>query len=464
MRVHTVVKGLDIPIAGVPEQVVADARPATRVAIVLRDYHGVKARVLVQPGDPIQLGQALLQHRTHPDIKWVAPGAGVVEAVHRGAKRKLLSVVVRLDEANSEPLPFASYGPSAGTENDSARALLLESGLWTAFRTRPFSHVPDPQGEPHAIFVTAIDTSPLAPNLDVAMQGREDDIARGMTVLTHLTKGTVYFCRRAGAQLGSSSSAIPRVRVEEFAGVHPAGTVGYHIHLLDPVHRAKAVWHLGVQDVARIGSLFATGRLDTSQVVSLGGPLIAQPRLLRTRLGASIVELTKGEISAQPAGTGANGAAPVVPRIVSGSVLNGHQADDAQEGYLGRFHQQVTVLAEGGAREFLGWIAPGANAFSVLPAFLASWMPKRRFALDTSLRGSRRAMVPIGAYERVMPMDIMPTHLLRALTVGDLGWAEELGVLELDEEDLALCTFVCPGKYEHGEALRRVLAALAAEQ
>lgn len=456
MRAHTVKKGLDIPLAGIPEQVVSDAPPVSRVAVLARDFVGLKARVLVEPGESVQLGQPLLEHRTYGDVKFVSPGAGRVEAVHRGAKRALLSVVVELDDTAGGPVPFAAYSPTAGNDAASVRALLLESGLWTAFRTRPFSQVPNPELSPSAIFVTATDTNPLAPDMSVVMQGRDEDIARGLRVLTQLTTGPVYCCRRKGSTIGGASGAIPRVQIEEFDGVHPAGTVGYHIHILDPVHRKKTVWHIGIQDVARIGHLFATGALDVTHIVALGGPLAKAPRLLRTRLGASVPDVTAGSVQDAAEGHGV--------RLVSGSVLAGDRADDDAQGFLGRFHQQISVLAEGGTREFLGWIAPGASAYSVLPAFLSSLLPAKKFNLDTSMRGSRRAMVPIGAYERVMPMDIMPTHLLRALTVGDLGWAEELGVLELDEEDLALCTFVCPGKYEHGAALRRTLSALAAEQ
>lgn len=452
MAVHKVTKGLDIPLAGVPEPVLHNAPPATRVALLPRDFVGLKARVLVEPGQAVRVGEVLATHRRHPEVRFTSPASGTVEAVHRGDRRALQSVVVAVEGRGDDGVTFTAYTPDAGAHRNTARALLLESGLWTAFRTRPFSAVPAPDAVPHAIFVTAIDTHPLAPDLEVAMRGRDADIARGLAVLSRLTDGPVYCCRRAGSSLGGAPGSVPGVRIEEFAGKHPAGTVGYHIHLLDPVHREKTVWHLGIQDVARIGHLFATGTLDVTQVVSLAGPQVRSPRLLRTRLGASIDELVAGEL------------ADSASRVISGSVLTGDQASGPIFGYLGRFHQQVTVIAERHDRVFLGWMSPGRGAFSALPAFLSALTPGKRFALDTKLHGSRRAMVPIGAYERVMPMDLMPTHLLRALTVGDVEWAEELGVLELDEEDLALCTFVCPGKYEYGEALRRTLTAIAAEQ
>ena len=451
MPLHEVRKGLDIPLTGVPEQSISDARAVSRVAVLVRDFHDLKARALVEPGDAVRLGQPLLEHRSHPAIRFTSPGSGRVHALHRGAKRALLSVVVSLDDTGTA-VDFSSYSPLAGDDRAHVRALLLESGLWTALRTRPFSRVPSPESVPHSLFVTATDTNPLAPNLDVVLRGREDEFARGLSVLKLLTDGPLFVCRRQGSVLGDATAKAAGVRVEEFSGAHPAGTVGYHIHLLDPVNRDKTVWHIGAQDVVRIGHLFATGRLDTSHVIALGGPQVTSPRLLRTRLGASTLDLVQGELRDGDA------------RVISGSVLTGDTAQDGVTGFLGRYHQQLSVLAEGGARELLGWMAPGANAFSVMPAFLSSLLPRKRFNLDTSLRGSRRAMVPIGAYERVMPMDIMPTHLLRALTVGDVEWAEELGVLELDEEDLALCSFVCPGKYEHGAALRRALTDIGAEQ
>ncbi len=442
-------KGLDLPLAGAPEQVVEPARPASHLGVLTRDFAGLKPKLLVEEGQVVHLGQPLFEDRKQPGVRFTSPGTGRVRAVHRGEKRHVLSVVLDLDDALGPPVTFAAYSPTAGDTADGVRALLLESGLWTALRTRPFSRVPAATATPHAIFVTAMDSHPLAPKLEVALAGREADLERGLFALTKLTKGPVYFCRAVGSPLSAGQSGA---RVVEFGGKHPCGTVGFHIHSLDPVHREKQVWHLGAQDVARIGRLFATGTLDVSQVISLAGPLVKKPRLLATRLGVPTSALVKDELSEGEA------------RVISGSVLHGDRCHDEVEGYLGRFHQQVSVVAEGRAREFLGWLAPGANVFSVLPTFVSALFPKKRFALDTNLRGGRRAMVPIGMYERVMPMDLMPTHLLRALTVGDLEWAEELGALELDEEDLSLCSFVCPGKYDFGPALRRALQAIQAEE
>lgn len=441
-------KGLDLPITGSPEQVVSPARKATLLGVLPGNHRGLNPRLLVEPDQTVALGQPLLVDRKRPQINVVSPASGRVVAVHRGARRALLSIVIEPDEKASDPVAFASYTAKAGDSADGVRSLLLESGLWTALRTRPFTSVPAPDDKPRSIFVTALDTNPLAPRVDVALAGREADFERGLAILKRLTEGPVYLCRAPGSSLGPGSSGAT---VAEFSGKHPAGTVGFHIHTLDPVARDHSVWHVGAQDVVRIGHLFATGQLDTSVVVALGGPAVKRPRLLRTTLGAHVGSLVEGELEAGDV------------RVISGSVLNGERCMDDVLGFLGRFHQQVSVLPEATERRFLGWLEPGARAFSVMPAFLSALLPKKSYRFDTDLNGGIRAMVPIGAYERVMPMDLMPTHLLRAIAVGDVEWAEELGVLELDEEDLALCSFVCPGKYDFGSALRRTLDTIEAE-
>ncbi len=439
-------KGLDLPITGQPTDEIFDAPASSQVALLGPDYIGLRPRMLVNAGDCVKLGQPVFEDRTVPGVTFTAPAAGEVVGVNRGAKRVFQSLVIRVD--GNDAVDFASYSPDAGDSRDGAVALLVESGLWTAFRTRPFSRTPDPTTKPKSIFVTAIDSHPLAPNSETIISGREADFERGLKVLGKLTDGPVHLCVRKGSSINAGKSGAA---CHQFAGKHPCGTVGYHIHVLDPVYREKTVWHIGYQDVLRIGHLFATGELDVSQVVSLAGPMVKKPRLLRTRIGAATGPLCDGELEAGEA------------RIISGSVLTGQRAMGEAFGYLGRFARQISVIAEGRQREMLGWTVPGFNKFSTVPAFLSSLIPGKKFAMTTSTNGSRRAMVPIGMYERVMPMDLMPTHLLRAIQVGDTEWAEELGVLELDEEDVSLCTFVCPSKIDYGPALRRTLDQIQKE-
>jgi Na+-transporting NADH:ubiquinone oxidoreductase subunit A len=351
---------------------------------------------------------------------------------------------------------FAAWSANVASNRPALRELLLESGLWMAFRTRPYSEVPAPDAEPHAVFVTAMDTNPLAPNVDVIVAARADDFNRGLEALVALTDAPVYLCRTKGSRSGEGAKGV---RVAEFAGKHPSGTVGFHIHTLAPASRAHVSWHLGAQDVIRLGALLRTGVVDASHVIALGGPLVREPRLLRTVLGANVSQLVQGELL-----RGERDGHEVPPRVISGSVLTGRTVADNITGFLGRFEQQVCAVPEVKEGDFAAWMLPASRSYSFLPAFFPLWKGKVERAFDTRLHGGRRAMVPIGVYERVLPMDLMATHLLRALAVGDTELSEQLGALELDEEDLALCTFVCPSKYEHGAALRRVLDLIAAER
>lgn len=457
MAVHVIKKGLDLPITGEPEQKVSDAAAPGKVALMAADYVGMRPTFFVQVGEPVKRGQVVFEDKKNPGVLFTAPGAGTLSAVNRGAKRALQSVVIDLNEnerqgrpADADHAAFEQYTGKSPVELDDApvEALLIESGLWTALRTRPYSKVPAPQSRPHAIFVTAMDTHPHAPDLAVIAEGRDADMLAGLQALKKLC-GTVYFCKAPGAKVGPPEGA--GVTVEEFQGPHPSGLPGTHIHLLDPVSRHKTVWHVGLQDVLAMGVLFNTGKLDVARVVSLAGPPVKQPRLLRTRLGAALDEVLGDELE--------DGEV----RVISGSVLSGRAGRGEIHGYLGRYDQQVSVLAEDREQEFLGWMMPGKEKFSITNLFLSRLSPGKKFAMTTTRNGSPRAMVPIGLYEAVMPLDIIPTFLLRSLYVQDIERAEELGCLELDEEDLALCTYVAPGKVEWGPLLRENLAIIEKE-
>lgn len=447
MAAHRITKGLDLPIAGDPQQTIAAGPKLRRVALLGADYIGMKPKMTAKVGDRVQRGQLLFEDRKAPGVRFTAPAAGQVVAIHRGEKRAFQSLVIEQDGSDDQ-VQFASYSAGADANADSVKALLLESGLWTALRMRPFSRVPAPDTSPRALFVTAVDTNPHAPDVATVLKGKEADFTRGLAVLSKLAPKT-FLCKSSKLQI----SAPAGVQVEDFDGVHPAGNVGTHIHILSPVDRERVVWHIGYQDVVAVGVLFATGKLDSRRVVSLAGPVVQRPRLIETQQGASLDELTAGELSA-----GEN-------RVVSGSVLSGRTAAGDALGYLGRYHVQVSALLEGRQRELLGWLAPGAGKFSIIPVyfgFLGKLFGKK-FAMTTTTNGSPRAMVPIGMYERVMPLDIHPTFLLRSLLVGDTDRAIQLGALELDEEDLALCTFVDPGKADFGVVLRKNLSEIEKE-
>jgi Na+-transporting NADH:ubiquinone oxidoreductase subunit A len=447
VRIH---KGLDIPLAGPAEPRVHDGPPVSRVALVGTDYRSQKRlpTLLVEEGDRVRLGQPLARGKDVSDVFGTSPGCGVVEGIHRGERRVLRSIVIRLEGDEEETFNAYSRAELAGLNRDQVKANLLASGNWLAFRTRPYSLVADPEAEPAALFVTAMDTRPLAPDPVHIVNRHREAFRDGLTVISKLTGGHVFVCKAMGAVLPVSEA--PGVVTAEFSGPHPAGLPGTHIHHLAPVGTQRTVWHLGYQDVIAIGHLFTTGRIMVERSVALTGPAVRRPRLLRTRLGASTNELVAGELVAGEC------------RVVSGSVLGGRRAAD-WAAYLGRYHDQVTVLREGRERELLGWLGPGRGKFSALPVFLSHLLRRRPFDLTTAENGSPRAMVPIGSYERVMPLDILPTQLLRALLVRDTDAAVALGCLELDEEDLALCSFVCPGKHDFGPVLRHTLEQCMAE-
>jgi len=444
-------KGLDLPISGEPEQVIYDDGGRVRtVALLGKDYVGLKPKMLVNEGDRVKLGQPLLIDKGNPELNYASPGAGVVRSIIRGPKRVLQAIVVELD--GDEEQIFQSYDESklSGLTPEQVQTNLLASGLLTSFRCRPYGKVPVAHSSPHSIFVTAMDTYPLAADVEPIIKERSQDFINGLHVISRLTEGKVYVCKAPGVDIPTGDCEA--VVVAEFDGPHPAGLAGTHIHFIDPVSAGKTVWSTKYQAIMSIGALFTTGRLNEERVISLAGPLVEKPRLIRTRLGASTRDLVKGELK------------PGECRIISGSVLNGHHAV-AWAAYLGRYHYQITALHEGREREFFGWIEPGRDKYSALNVYLSSRDRKsgRKFALTTSRNGSPRAIVPIGAYESVIPLDILPTPLLKALVVGDTDQAQALGCLELDEEDLALCTFVDPGKHDFGPVLRKNLTQIEKE-
>ncbi len=435
-----------MPIVGAPTQRIEAGRPVRSVAVIGFDYPTMKPTMAVQVGDRVKLGQILFSDKKSEGVHYTAPGAGVVSAVHRGEKRVLQSVVIDLE--GDDEITFSSYSSDQleGLSSEQVRENLQQSGLWTALRTRPFSKVPAVDAVPNSIFVTAIDTHPLAADPAVIIAEQAEAFEAGLKVLGNLAK--VFLCKAPDASLPGESLA--KVQVEAFSGPHPAGLAGTHIHFLDPVSASKSVWTIGYQDVIAVGKLFTSGRLWVERVVALGGPVVENPRLVRTRLGANLDELTAGEL--QP---GAN-------RVVSGSLLGGRTAHGAFA-YLGRYHQQVSCLREGKEREMLHYMRAGVEKHSILNIYISKLMGGKKFAFSTSTNGSPRAMVPVGNYEEVMPLDVLPTQLLRALIVGDTEVAQKLGCLELDEEDLALCTYVCAGKYEYGPILRDNLTRIEKE-
>ncbi len=394
------------------------------MALLGVDYVGLRPKMLVEVGQQVCLGEPLFTDKRDPDVLFTSPGSGRLIAINRGRRRALQSVVIELDDTAVTETVFEPGHPQ---DSVALRKLLLRSGAWTGFRTRPYNRVALSSSTPRSVFVTAIDTRPLAADPNVVIAERVNEFEHGMNVISRLGNWPVYLC--TGPNWSGPELDGNRVRRVEFDGPHPAGLPGTHIHHLDPVATDRMVWHIGYQDVIGIGHLFKTGRLLTERVVSLAGPGVQKPRLVRTRPGANVIDLMNGEVSPER-----------TCRLMSGSVLDGLAAEEPLA-YLGRYHNQVSVLPENSSRQLFGWIG-------------SDLLRGRLRNFTTARNGRRAAMIPAGAFERIMPLDILHVPLLRAILVKDTDAAQALGCLELAEEDLALSSFVCPAKQNYGTALR----------
>ncbi len=446
MQTFKLKKGLELPVQGAPDQTIQPGPEFSTVGVLGSDYLGLKPRMLVQEGDEVQRGTPLFCHKDVPDAMMVAPLTGKVVAINRGARRVLQSVVIEVSDANDTGVDFSATGDAESAEGITAK--LCASGLWTAFRTRPYSKMPQSGTKPSAIFVTAMDSEPLAGDAAVIIKDAGEAFAEGLKAVAKLTDGKTYLCQRDGDTLPGAD--VAGVEPAAFSGPHPAGLAGTHIHFLEPLAGEKLVWTIGYQDIIAIGRLMQTGHLDPNVVVALSGPGARQPRLIRTVMGASTDDLTSDEVNIE--GTA---------RIISGSILSGKLAD-GPTAFLGRFARQVSIIREDPDQIPMGWIRPMPSKYAVQPV-LGSAFAKKLFAFTSNLNGGRRAMVPTGTFEELMPQDYLPTQLLRALLVMDTDTAQALGALELDEEDLGLVGFACPAKYEYGLALRDCLTKIEKE-
>ncbi len=444
MQQYKLKKGLDLPVKGAPSQEITQGPEVKTVALLGADYLGLKPRLSVQEGDVVAAGSPVFAHKDTPDALVVSPVAGRVKAVNRGARRVLISVEIEVDASAAEPVDFSAIGDIATPEGLAAR--LCAAGLWTSFRTRPYSVVPDPAARPAALYVTAMESEPLAADAAVIIADAADAFAKGLEAIASLSEGKTYLCQEIGATVPAASG----VEVAGFVGPHPAGLAGTHMHFLEPPSGSKTVWTIGYQDVIAIGRLLETGTINAERVVALSGPLMSNPRLVRTLQGASMAELTAGETDTS-----------VTQRIISGSILSG-RAGEGADSYLGRYARQITVIEEDPKQIPMGWIRPMGSKYALQPV-LGSAFSKKLYALTTNMNGGRRAMVPTGTFEELMPQDFLPTQLLRALLVMDTDTAQALGALELDEEDLGLIGFACPAKYDYGLALRDSLTKIEKE-
>ncbi len=444
-------KGLNIPISGEPAVEVNDSKKSRSVAILGDDYNGMKPTMLVKEGDRVKIGQPLLEDKKNPGVIFNSPGGGRIESINRGARRALQSVVIEIDD-NEEQIKFHAYSENQlqNISSNEIRELLVISGLWTAFRTRPFSKVPQIDSSPSNIFISVMDTNPLSPDPDYVINRNQDNFTFGLNVLKKLVTVPINVTVSKNSTLKLELN--DQVRLHKFSGPHPAGLVGTHMHFISPSSLNNINWTIGYQDIVSIGKFFKTGKLNLERIISLAGPQVNKPSYLTTRVGACTDELVAGELTHRE------------NRIISGSIINGREAIGPYA-YLGRYHNQISVVAEPNKkdREFMNWLIPGPRKFSKLPLFLSSLFPRKKFKFKTLMNGSDRPIIPIGVYEEVVPLNLLPSMLLRYIALQDTEKIQELGGLELDEEDLALCSFVCPGKYDFGSLLRAGLNKIEVE-
>ena len=441
--------GLDLPINGIPQQTIHEGAAPKSVAVVGSDYNGLKPRMLVAEGDEVVRGTPLFSHKEAPNVMFVSPCKGRVRGVMRGARRVLQSVIIDVDDIDDKGVDFGAIG-SNSFQRDKVKKILFDSGLWTSFLTRPYSKMPLEGDVPSAIFVTAMETEPLAPDASVVVSQEQEAFNLGVSSIATLTDGKVHICKASNGTIGDVTG-VANAESHKFDGPHPSGLAGTHMHFLNPPSVNNVVWSIGYQDVIAIGHLMRSGYINPIRVISLAGPLALNPRLLKTISGASLEDLSEDEFDPQ---------APC--RIISGSILSGRVAEGPLA-YLGRFSRQVTLIKEDTEQIPFGWIRPQPNKFAAMPVLASAFRRSKLFNFTSNLNGGRRAMVPTGVFETLMPQDFLPTQLLRSLLVMDTDAAQSLGALELDEEDLALCTFSCPAKYEYGQALRDSLLKIEKE-
>jgi len=441
-------QGLDLPIAGSPGGKLSDPKKVRSVALLGNDYNGLKASVLVEPGQKVKLGQTLFLDKKNPGVKFTSPGGGTIQAVNRGLRRSLQSIVIDLD--NDEEEVSFNLEDLQSVDPYKIRDNLIDSGLWTSLRKRPFSKIPSIEEVPSSIFINAMDTNPLSLDPELVISLNKEHFYRGIEILKRLTEGKVYICASTNSSIEIEGSS--QLEKHIFSGPHPAGLSGTHMHFISPPTLTNINWHISYADVISFGEFFSSGKLPTKKYISLAGPQVEDPKIFLTRIGASTDEICNGELK------------PADNRVISGSVIGGKEAIGAFA-YLGKYHNQISVIEEASPedRELFDWGRLGFNRYSFIPLFISNFLKSKKYNLKTLMYGPDRAILPIGTYEKVFPLEMLITVLLRYIVVGDTEKIQSLGGLELDEEDLALCSFVCPSKYDFGSLLKENLARIEVE-
>ncbi len=431
-------KGLNIKLAGKAEKILLPEVPVTRFGVRFADFPGLVARLEVQEGDKVRAGSVLFHDKAFPEVKYVSPVSGAVREIIRGEKRVLTEIVI--DQDGTDRIDFGAADP-LNLSREEVMEKLLKSGLWPVLRQRPYHIVARPSEAPRDIFISAFDTAPLAPDLDFVMANTHGGFLQaGINALTRLTAGKVHISQDAEGSRVAEMKNLQNVELHRFSGPHPAGNVGVQIHHIAPVSKGEVVWTVDLQDVVAIGRLFSTGFHDREKIIALAGQGALHRKYHRIRPGATVSGILKGN-------TGEGNL-----RVISGNVLTGKKI--SHDGSFGFYDNMVTVIPEGDYHEFFGWATPGLKKFSYWRTFVSKLIPAKEYQMDTNMHGGHRAFVVSGHYENVLPMDIYPVHLLKAIIAGDVELMENLGIYEVAEEDFALCEYIDPSKTEIQEIIR----------
>jgi Na+-transporting NADH:ubiquinone oxidoreductase subunit A len=431
-------KGLNIKIAGKAEKILLPEVSVTRYGVRFADFPGLTAKLEVKEGSLVKAGSVLFHDKAFPEIKYVSPVSGEVKEIVRGDKRLLTEIVI--EQQGSDKIDFGAADPLK-LSREEVTEKIMNSGSWPLLRQRPYHIVARPGRVPKAIFISAFDTAPLAPDIDFIMANtRGGHMQAGINALSRLTDGKIHISfDNEGSRVGEMKN-LKGVEYHYFKGPHPAGNVGVQIHHIDPVSKGEVVWTIDIQDVVALGRLFDTGFHDRERIIALTGSGALHRKYHRTRPGASVSAILRGNLKDDH------------QRIISGNVLTGKKI--SSDGSFGFYDNMVTVLPEGNHSEFFGWASPGFTKFSYWRTFLSKLIPRKEYDLDTNIHGGRRAFVVTGHYENVLPMDIYPVHLVKAILSEDIELMESLGIYEVAEEDFALCEYIDPSKSEIQELIR----------
>ncbi len=440
-------RGLDIRLSGVADTVLEECPAPKTIALKPTDFSGLTPKLSVKVDAQVKAGDALFFDKYNPEILFTSPVSGIVKAINRGERRKILEIVVEAD-GKEEYLEYSKTDPSK-LSPDEIKEQLLKSGLWPFIKQRPYGSLANPADSPKDIFISGFESSPLAPDYEFMYKDEKSAIQTGIDALSKLTAGSVNLGVSSKQSSGIFSS-LKNVTVNTFDGPHPAGNVGIQIHHVSPLNKGEVVWTLSVQALVFIGRLFEQGKLDLKKTIVLNGSEVKAPKYYKTIQGAEISSIVSGKTKQESN-----------ERIVSGNVLTGTKVNN--DGYLGFFDHQITVIPEGDEYEFLGWATPGIDKFSATKTFFSSLFPKKEYVLNANMHGAERAFVLSGQYEDLLPMDILPVYLLKAILANDIDKMEQLGIYEVIEEDFALCEYACTSKIKVQDIIREGIDSMIKE-